>query len=376
MRGKKLVFINKGMSFFIVLGLTVVPVVLLPAQVTVEITPPTLKPGMAQLETMVAAQLEEARTGIEATVNSIANKPLFAGAFAAAAASTGLVPLLALPQTKGVAISVGSVGGIQTASWDFAALGSQLDQATPEIDLATGVGLVPLEVLVDVNLGFLVPGLAVRGSFGWMDTPVAAAGYTFRFQAVQAGGALSWQIGRMPEGLPVAWDGIQVLSGFSWMTNQVGTMLDLDSIVQTFTLDPDGAGPFLPLDMSIRVEPNLEVGLRTESWVVPIQLATGLRLADFLGLNLGGGVDFSGGNAGISIEGTQEVQVLGFLANLIASPASIKISGVTRGAPPNLVHGFLSACVQIRADNFSLSIPVAWRFDDGLSLGLLAGVRL
>jgi hypothetical protein len=352
------------------------------AQVAVTITAPQLKPGMLRIQSMLDQELENARAGIASAVNQLAEKPLFMSGFADAAAAAALAPLLPLPEAgRGHGLSAGAAAGLRLPDWDFASLGQTISQATPEIDLAAGAGLAPLQALLDVDLGFLVPGLAIRGSFGWTDARFAAEGQDFRLRVLQAGGALSWRLGRMPKGLPVAWDGIQLRAGFSWLRNQVSTRLTVDPIVQGFTLDLDDTGPLLPMDVTVRVEPALDAGIQSEVWLVPVQLSTGLRLADFLCLDIGGGVDFSGGNAGLSLEGTQDIQVLGFLGGLIQRNGSITISGVTRGAAPELAHGFASACLQFRAGGFTLSLPVAWRFganlpSGSLSAGLMAGVHL
>jgi hypothetical protein len=352
------------------------------AQVTVTITAPRLKPGMLRIQSMLDMQLEDARAGIESTVNQLAAKPLFMGSFADAGCAAALAPLLSLPPAgRGHGLSVGASGGVQLPDWDFAALAVAVAQPTPNIDLAAGAGLAPLQALLDVDLGFLVPGLAARGTFGWTDAQVSAQGQDFRLRVLQAGGGLSWQWGRMPKGQPVAWDGVGLRVGFSWLRNQISTRLQVDPIVQTFSLDLDDSGPVLPLDVTVQVAPALDVGIQSDVWLVPIQLSTGLRLADFLCLDIGGGVDFCGGNAGLFLEGTQDIQVLGFLGGLIQENGSITISGVTQGGAPEPVHGFASACLQFRAAGVTLSLPVAWRFgadlpSGSLSVGLMAGVHL
>ena len=218
--------------------------------------------------------------------------------------------------------------------------------------------------------------VSLRAAGGYADAWVTAGEFRFHFVSIQAGGVVAWQLGRMPPGQALAWDGLSLRLGFSWLDNRISTKVKLATISQVFSVDADGDGPILPLDVVLKVNPRFDVGLQSQAWAVPLQLSTGLRLAEFLCIGVGIGAMLDGGSAALAVDGTQEIELQGFLNDLISEPGTIKVQGAVKGGKELEFNGFLTGAIQLRTKAFVLSVPLCWRFDNGLSLGLVMGVEL
>jgi hypothetical protein len=130
------------------------------------------------------------------------------------------------------------------------------------------------------------------------------------------------------------------------------------------------------MPVAVSVTPDYQLKLDAWALCLPIHVSTAVTLLDTLGLQLGGGLIFALGQTGLVVSGSVPIEVQGYLANLQQTPGSLGLSGSTAGARPWVIYGDVFASLRFNVGPLSLTVPVMYRFTNGLSAGLVLGLAL
>jgi len=342
------------------------------ADLNITLVAPELQDGMQSLESMLQTEAEGFLDEILVLVEETLDKPLFMAAFNGATMTSSLLPGI-LGLVDGIAISVGSSGAVWSASYSpetFASL-SAVDATT---DLELGTFIQPLTLQVGVPLGRLLPGLYAGGYLGWMK----ASGALLGIESFSAGAFSGLRLFGNPEqSAMLRWNGLEISIGGGYSVGTLSMNIAPGSIYQTIPLDPDGAGPLLPLSTTISVDPDIQAGVRSSTLGGRLGISTGIALFDVLDLSIGGGCGLSTGSSAISIDARgQEIRIEGYLSNLVEENGTISIDGTTAAVEATTVYPYLDARLGFRVGAFTIAMPFVWNIPKGIGVAVLVEAYL
>lgn len=347
----------------------------LPAQIAVEITPPRLDDGLAQVEALVAVEVNAAAAEVSGLVNSALQKPgILRGLGNATAAAAAIRPSAAVDEITTYRISVGSAVGVaaETLHWD--SMKDRIENLEETDDVYVGVGAQP------VLLSFAFPADRLLKSLSF-DTGI---GYT-RSNASEVdviGFGLSVTarypvVPRRSLGDYFSHTGLTTSFGTSFLRNEISMVIEPGTVTQTFTLDLDGSrGPLFGQEVSVEVTPEIEAVLESTVRVLSLDVATGIRFLGFLGLDFGATGELTFGESALSLSSDDPIELKGYLSSLIADDGESRlvVSGSTSGISPTPVQYSLWTAATFRVSSYELTVPVAWRSTGGLGGGVFLGV--
>jgi len=342
------------------------------ADLAVVFTAPELASGMASLETMLQAEAEGFLDDLLAIVEEVVDKPLFMKAFTGAAVTSSLLSGH-LATRDGVAFSVGSTAALWSADWSPAAL-ERLGAIGTDDDLEAGAGVQPLLAQAAFSLDGLVPGLDAGLYAGFMDVQGSGFGMESFSAGVFTGLTLFAPAAGAPPGM-VGWQGLRLSLGGGYSSGTLSMLVEPGPIYQTIPVDPDGAGPLVPLSTTIQVEPSVMAGVRSSVYGGRLLASTGLSLFRSISLVVGAGGSLSAGSSSVSLDSDDEVVVLGYLSSLVVTDGTIKISGSTAAVRSVLLSPILTAGLGFRVGAFELSVPAVWHVPGGIGLAVLVELR-
>lgn len=338
------------------------------AETTVKFTPPELQPGMAGLEAMLESSAEDFNDDISTLIDKSLDKPQFMQGFAGAASIAVLIPFS--PHTTAQRkIAVGSAASVYAENLSPKSA-DQFQSLTPESDIKAGACIQPLVVNVIFPLDRIHQGLTGGASVGFMD---AEAG-NYGVWAFSAGLSASYLFFKSGKGI-VTWDGISASAGMDFAMNRLTTVIEPGSISQTVPIDGDGNGPLVPFFVTLNIDPTIRAGIETKLFSLKVQATTGVTFFRTVTVFAGGGLSASYAREGISVQMNEEIEVEGYLADLVVKNGTISITGTT--AEHDIISGnaFALAGMKFSVGSFEISIPVVWKPMDSLGFGVFMGVR-
>lgn len=202
-----------------------------------------------------------------------------------------------------------------------------------------------------LNVGVKVPttDLSISAKFGMLKYSYA----DFDFDGKNAGGMINYQI-IAPKAPPVKfvlWRGLSVGTGFMWQYNNT---------LYNFQSDPFTSGTYI-------LKPKIKIFARSESYVIPLEISTAVRLLWVLNIHAGGGVDFAWGTSRINYS-TVGLVVGGGTAGLFAAYGKQGGTGPTKVLPKIFCGPGLNFGPVI------IDIPFTYYFNNGFDIGVTLGV--
>jgi hypothetical protein len=360
---------------FGIVRLLFVPLLLFPlhaarAELEIEITPLTLVEGLYSLEVMANVQIDSALGIIEEYIEEALDKPEVMRGFVNGNAATAPF-LIQGRRYQGFSVWVGANAALAAGVFDVAGIQETLNEFQPEDDFYMGVGLHPLTFCLAVPLDVLLRGLSISAGFGLFKVEYEQ----IEFESLSVQTALSYSV-LQPFAFHrfLAWQGLTLHAGFSYGRNDLSTSLQIDPILQSFNFDPDGPGPLFPILLEVQLAPEIEVGMMTRLFGWPLVASTGFRLLETLTIHGGGGGTFTTGTNGIEVRMDEQIEVLGYLGDLIDEPSSVIISGLYDGPRPKVFHPFVYGGLLLEISLFYLNVSVQYSFDSVLSAGASVGI--
>jgi hypothetical protein len=202
-----------------------------------------------------------------------------------------------------------------------------------------------------LNVGFKVPttDLSISAKFGMLKYSYA----DFDFDGKNAGGMINYQI-ISPKAPPVKfilWRGLSVGTGFMWQYNNT---------LYHYTSDPFTSNGFL-------LQPKLKIYAKSESFVIPLELSTAIRLFWVLNIHAGGGVDFAWGSSRLNYSTIGTIAGGGTVGMFAAY-------GKQGGTGPTKVLPKIFCGPGLNFGPVIIDIPFTYYFNNGFDIGVTLGV--
>jgi hypothetical protein len=281
---------------------------------------------------------------------------------------------------KTFAVTFGPMFGLQIPPGNPLDMMNDLDSVFNKFqeDKDIKLGLNPQ--ILNVNLGintskFLIKDLYLGLHFGFMklDDGLLQAmlpeGFSFGFDIFSLGATANYQL-LAPQSLAgglIHWRGINVGSGFIWQKTSISAGLGLSSLgVGPFEQDFSGTG-------TVTIDPTLSLDFTIDTFVVPIEVTTAVRLLWFLNIPLGIGVDLGFGKSDLKVgmDAKIKAELTGYQQE---SDGYLKVSAGGDMAPSFFNLKAMTG-IGLNLGPVLIDIPLTYYFiDNGFSVGLTLGV--
>jgi hypothetical protein len=201
-----------------------------------------------------------------------------------------------------------------------------------------------------VNVGVKLPvGFSLSGKFGYLK-------YTYDqydFDGIHAGGMLNYQIiePKAPPVKFVLWRGLSVGTGLLWQRNNTTIH---------HKADPISTGGFT-------FKPVLDIKVTTESYVIPVEISTAVRLIWVLNIHAGGGIDFAMGTSKIRYSAVG-------VADGPGVPALFSVYGRQKGKGSKTFMPKVFCGPGLNFGPVIIDIPFTYYFMNGFNVGVTFGV--
>ena len=290
------------------------------------------------------------------------------------------------------ALTVGAVGGIQFPLNIFSLVGNvgnierEMDKLVDKInsdgDLQVGLNPQLLNAQVGLNTGFLLKGLYLGLKGGYLNFPFDLDELQGSFQTWSAGALANYQI--IPQfriiGGIILWRGLNVGAGFVYQSTSLNLKVPLeaeDGGDMTFSIYENEYGRLY----GELKDPSLTLGFNINTYTIPLEAVTSIRLLSFFNASFGVGADLGFGSAslkggldgGVNIEGYQSLG----LGLEIESQGGFSVSLGGENSP-NLFNPKIMGSIGFTAGPaIVLDIPITYYFlNNGFNFGISLGIAL
>jgi len=333
----------------------------------VDLTPPSLQPGMAGVEALLAANALAFVDDIRVRVEEGARKPRLFEAFAMATGIASAVPSASHEAASGFSLAVGSAAAVHASSFGPEMLAA-LEGIGLEGDLEAGACAEPMVLRARYRFPSGAVDLAL--GLGYFDAVIQGYGA----ESLMGDASCGYRIGAPGSGA-LAWEALRLETGCSLAINTLSGSFRTGPISQTVPIDPDASGPLVPIYATISVDPPILLAMESRVLNARLQASTGFSLLGALSLSLGAGGVLTWGGSALSLDTEAPIEVQGYLEGLVDQPGRISISGTAASYPYLGVSPYASAALSFTVGAFSLSLPLVYGYPGGLGAGLFAQVK-
>lgn len=332
---------------------------------------PGLEPGYESLEAVIAAEVIEYRDDMAAILTESLDKPLFMEGFGGAAAMALQVPS-AVHEADSFFLSVGSALSVYAENLS-PRLADELRSLDPESDMKAGLCVQPVSVNIGIPLSFLLKGLYLGGSVGYIDADAGEYG----IRALSAGGFLGYRILKKRMNF-LTWEGLSFEAGGDWAQNRMAASIAPGEISKTIEFDPDDDGPLVAEEITFHVDPVIRTGIESALYSFRGSLGTELTVLNALSLSVGASAVWNTRRTGITVESDEPVIVDGYLADLINpdEPGRVIIEGTASEIEKTEWGYLLQGAVKLRFGPVTMTLPLLWEPNKALGTGMFIGIRL
>lgn len=249
------------------------------------------------------------------------------------------------------AVTVGTMAGAQLPSTNFGYYKDIPKKIMNYGDIKAGVAWNAWSAQVGVRLLFISKDLYLSAKFGKLNYHYES----YFFDNMHAGGLLNYQLVRKKSvGLKsILWRGISLGSGFLYQSNNTRIKLAASSY---------------SVYQNVTVKPTFGIKIKTESYVIPLELSTAIRLLWILNLHVGAGVDFAMGKSLLRYDGNGTITAAGVGAGFVG------VYGKQSGKQANNVLPKVFCGLGINAGPIIIDIPFTYYIPSGFNVGVSAGV--
>jgi hypothetical protein len=251
-------------------------------------------------------------------------------------------------------------------------------------DLRIGMNPQMVNAQLGINASrFLLKGLYVGIKGGYMSLPpLDLGGLDLSFQTWSIGGTVNYQLLpqiRIPTGI-IVWRGISFGTGFIYQNTNLNLGIPLMPLINDSLPDLNNiGGTGVDLELS---DPNFNINFGINTFTVPLEAVTSIRLLGFANFSFGAGVDFGFGSANLGAGINSRIE-----AKNLPSVNSVQITQVQSGSmkfsmnssnSPTLVNPKIMASFAFSAGPaIILDIPFTYYFlNEGYNIGVTFGVAL
>lgn len=263
------------------------------------------------------------------------------------------------------ALTVGTMAGLHAPAFEYSYYKNLPKKLRYMGDVTAGAMLLPYSVCVGFHLG---KGFYLAPKFGMLTYKM----YNYKVNGYNAGANFSYQIvKKVKAGYQVfVWRGLAVGTGFIYQNNSVEMKYKL------FNKDSQISGPIY---YSIR--PQLAFNIRTETYTIPVEINTSIRLLWILNLSAGAGIDVAFGTSRIKAKAYTPIYVFDFTSALglgtsnVIAPGLAWVYGEQKGKLGKWYFPKVMAGIGISIGPVVIDVPISYYFIKGFSLGVSAGIE-
>ena len=322
------------------------------------------------------------------------DQPLLTQGFAnAGAAAAHLGTQRAFSDYRMFALVVGTGAGVAAVDVDPSVVEDAGTSVEDDGDVYLGAAVQPITVSLGINLSRIIPRTRLDVKVGYADIAQGTLADEVGFNSLSAGFGINYQLLRSRQ-LPLGflrWRGLTVAGGVIYQRNEVQLEVDL-SDDGGFGSDPltfgdvgfsDGDLVFLtdvdsntPIG-TFNVSPVLNATIESDTYSVPLELTTGLRILWLLDVNFGAGVDLVFGSSDVTLGATAETAFVPSpeAQSLIDSTPGSAVVTTSTSDGPDFVRPRITGGVGVNLGPVKLDVPVMLFFDSEGST-VMAGVNV
>lgn len=341
----------------------------LSAEVILNIEPPELTEGYAQLETEIGNALGAAEVSIAALLEPYSNKERLLTGFARASRALLVFPRSHRQAAFSAGISI--YGSLSPVTFRLGELYREALELQADGDMDAGGGAVPIVIeaaaavpWADRLSGHIFGGLFTHDPEGFSITSGLAGGGAeyalagpdtaggFRFSGVRAGAVFRYQYFRILYDFP-----------------------DIERSI-SITIDPDGDGPIPGMIGTVDIQGTLKGGIQSRTFGIFLYGRTGFFFRNGLGINAALGADIASAVSDIVLDGEGTVAAGGGFSPVQESPGRYMLGGTLDSAalPAVLPAGGIS--LSFRTGPLTVTVPLTFLWTAGFSAGLSGRVEL
>ena len=368
--------------------------------IDINLTPPQLDTSnsyAAVIQGYINNAFSQARNELNSMVRGISSNPqemIRAFANSSVFASTG-ASLRTFQGYNTFALTVGVMAGVQfppnifSIVEDITGLADMDDEGLPSYimslfndtsDLRLGINPQILNAQIGINTRFL-KGLYLGVKGGYMNIPPDLIQIPLSFQTWSAGPLINYQL--IPQlrlfGGLIVWRGLNVGAGFIYQN----TSLSLDLSLGDRTFPIPMASTSLPTEIGEIngkiIDPRFHFGFTVNTYTVPLEAVTSIRLLGFFNASLGVGADLGFGkasligdlNGGLDLDGYQRSGLR------IITPGSVSASLDGESSPTFFNPKIMASLGFSAGPAIILDIPITYYFQNtGFNVGVSLGIAL
>ncbi len=344
----------------------------------ITVTAPTVSGGgvPVQLTTDINTAIDGTlSTQATDTLDQYGNMPKLAEGFANAGTyASHAANHRGLMGYKFLVVSAGTMVGIQLPAASEAGLLNALDDLETDGDIYAGLAWQAISAQVGLNCSFLVEDLYLSAKVGKFTIDLEE----LSFDSFNIGILADYQLIK-PKSLLgiIKWRGVKVGSGIILETNTTDYTLALPTLSEVVTTTIATTD----YDVTINLDPSINLGVETSTVTIPVDIVTGIRLLWIANISVGVGADLNFGSSEIILgaDGITNLDSPGLEGlGAIFTPGTVTVTGGTVGDGPQFLKPRLTASLGLGLGPVKLDVPLTYYFgaEPGLNLGVTLAVTL
>jgi hypothetical protein len=252
------------------------------------------------------------------------------------------------------------------------------DRLENEGDIKAGFNPQLLNAQFSINTSkLLLNNLYLGLKFGYMSFDIEE--FTFKTSSIGAIGSFQLFTHKKLTGALLLWRGINLGTGFIYQKTNLEYSLPMETYDYSFATSDfysgDSGDPIYSHTIKMTVAPQLNMNFDINTYTIPLEVMTSIRLLGFLNLSFGLGADIGFGNASLSVSGEAEPSFTGLPNDIhIVRPASLAIS-MGGNNTPNIFNPKIMIGLGFSFGPVIIDFPFTYYFQDqGYNAGITLGI--
>ena len=245
-----------------------------------------------------------------------------------------------------------------------------------DLDIGIGFDAQVFNAQLGINTSFLLKNLYLGFKFSMFDTswikamPLSDISFKTMSVGITAKYQLIKQL-RLFGGLFV-WRGLNLGTGFIWQNSSLGFTTSLFPEEDLLNLPPINT----PIGyIRMQFDETFHLDINTNTYIIPVEAMTSLRLLWSLNVAIGAGVDIAFGSSDINARGSFVGDVTGLPPGVTMDRAPSLNYGLGGNSAPGIFNVKAMGAVGFNFGPIIIDIPVTYYFlDNGYSLGITFGL--
>jgi hypothetical protein len=329
------------------------------------------------IETLLDEYFDDYNASIE---NDIQKKDMMKAFSEANSFTFSAIAHPATTNFQNMALSLDMTVSTQLFSFDYEDISLSLVNATNGEDTYLGFGLQLFTCTFLFYPEHLIPLLSSYTPNLLMGINLGGADFfytDYHFQSFNIGVSLFYPLFEIQELVKVIkWSPLTLATGFSYFSNKIIRPVHWEFIIP-LTQDHDNSDATPDLTGNAEIMSDPDVGICSDTFVIPITAVTSIDIGWFCMLDLGLGFDVLLGKSYISIDDEADIVITGELKDYVlpGTNGTISISGSINENTPDFIRFKVSAALGFHIDPVWIKVPVTYYFNYGISAGIKMGIN-